>query len=150
METDSEELYKWIDEHCITRPKRNINRDFADAGNKIVNATSQCSLINNILVPLVEILKHHFPKLVQLHNYSPQNSLSRKLMNWYTLNRKVLAKLKLSLSNETIEDLARAKPGVIEKVLYNIKTKIENKEKDGEKSDCLILEGFSDNSSGIY
>lgn len=34
----NEELYKWIDGHPITRPKRNISRDFSDA------------------VPLVEIL----------------------------------------------------------------------------------------------
>lgn len=54
----------------------------------------------------------------------------------------------MSLSNETMEDLARAKPGVIDKVLFNIKTKIESKEKDDAKSDCLILEGFSDRSSG--
>lgn len=101
-----------------------------------------------ILVPLVEILKHHFPKLVQLHNYSPQNSLSRKLSNWYTLNRKVLTKLRMSLSNETMEDLAQAKPGVIEKVLYDIKRKIEARGKEGDKNDCLILEGLSDNSSG--
>ena len=32
MEGDYEELYKWIEEHTISRPKRNINRDFADAG----------------------------------------------------------------------------------------------------------------------
>lgn len=31
MNTDYEELYKWIEEHEITRPKRNINRDFSDA-----------------------------------------------------------------------------------------------------------------------
>lgn len=31
MENDYEELYKWIEEHTISRPKRNINRDFADA-----------------------------------------------------------------------------------------------------------------------
>jgi hypothetical protein len=31
MDGDYEELYKWIEEHSITRPKRNINRDFADA-----------------------------------------------------------------------------------------------------------------------
>ncbi|KAK9889710.1 hypothetical protein WA026_007092 [Henosepilachna vigintioctopunctata] len=78
-------------------------------------------------VPLAEILKQHFPKLVELHNYTPTNSYSNKLANWDTLNRKVLSKIRLPLSREVMEQLARSKQGVIEGVLHDIKLKVESK-----------------------
>ncbi|CAH0554357.1 unnamed protein product [Brassicogethes aeneus] len=107
MEIDCDELYKWIDEHPITRQKRNINRDFSDA------------------VPLAEILKQHYPKLVELHNYSPQNAIQPKINNWNALNKKVLRKLQINLTPETVDNLSKAVPGTIEKLLYEVKKKIE-------------------------
>lgn len=109
MDFDCDELYKWIDEHPITRQKRNLNRDFSDG------------------VPLAEILKQHYPKLVDLHNYSPKNSFSQKLINWEILNKRVLNKLRINLSTLDMEQLARGKPGAIEALLHNIKVKIESK-----------------------
>lgn len=35
-----------------------------------------------------ELVKHFFPKMVELHNYSTANSVTHKLYNWNTLNRK--------------------------------------------------------------
>lgn len=32
MEQNLQDLYNWIDMHEITRPKKNLNRDFSDAG----------------------------------------------------------------------------------------------------------------------
>lgn len=103
-----------------------------------------------ISVPLVEIMKHHFPKKVEMHNYSPQNAFNRKLDNWQTLNRKVLTKLGMGLSNELMTDLANAKPGAIETVLHDIKKEIEKIEKkdDGDKSDILVMEQTSTSSTG--
>lgn len=149
MDFDTEELYKWIDQHPLTRPKRNINRDFADARNYLLLKIPIHH--QSFPVPLVEILKHHFPKKVELHNYSSQNAMNRKLDNWHTLNRKVLSKLEMGLSKSVIEDLAQGKPGVIEKVLNNIKTKIEKikSRDDGDKSsDILVVEGMSGESTG--
>lgn len=103
-------------------------------------------------VPLVEIMKHHFPKKVEMHNYSPQNAFNRKLNNWQTLNRKVLLKLGMGLSNELMTDLANAKSGAIETVLHDIKKEIEKIEKkeDGDKSDVLIMEQTSNSSTGEW
>ena len=72
--TDEElqELYEWVDEIPLSRPKRNIARDFSDA------------------VLLAEVIAHYQPRLVQLHNYSSANSLSQKAYNWKTINSKVL------------------------------------------------------------
>lgn len=47
---------------------RNISRDFSDA------------------TMMAEVIGHHFPKIVELHNYPPTNSLKSKLANWTTLN----------------------------------------------------------------
>lgn len=38
---------------------------------------------------VAEIVKYYWPKLIDLHNYVPANSLSNKITNWETLNRKV-------------------------------------------------------------
>ena len=65
-------LYTWVDDIPLSRPKKNIARDFSDG------------------VLMAEIVKHFFPKLVQLHNYSTASSHSQKLYNWNTLNRTLL------------------------------------------------------------
>ena len=51
-EDDLQAIYNWVDEIPLSRPKRNIARDFSDG------------------VLLAEIVKHHQPKLVDMHNYS--------------------------------------------------------------------------------
>ena len=56
-------LYAWVDEIPLSRPKRNIARDFADG------------------VLAAEVCHHYFPPLVDLHNYPPANSMRQKLYN---------------------------------------------------------------------
>lgn len=62
-------LYAWIDEIPLSRPKKSIARDFSDG------------------ILTAEVVAFYFPKLVQMHNYSPANSAKQKLYNWTTLNR---------------------------------------------------------------
>lgn len=102
-------------------------------------------------VPLAEILKHHFPKAVDLHNYSPKNATAQKIVNWNILNKKVLTKLNINLPSQTIDELAKSTPGAIEKVLFEIKTKLEKKgKKDRENAgDVYLVEGLSPQGSGI-
>lgn len=38
-------------------------------------------------VLLAEIVAHYFPKIVELHNYSPAAATKQKMENWYLLNR---------------------------------------------------------------
>ena len=68
--TDDElhHIYTWVDEIPLSRPKRNIARDFSDG------------------VLVAEIISHFYPKMVELHNYSAANSLKQKMYNWQTLN----------------------------------------------------------------
>ncbi|CAJ1014880.1 CH-like domain in sperm protein/CAMSAP CH domain containing protein, putative [Leishmania lindenbergi] len=105
-EEDLHELYTWVDEIPISRPKRNIARDFADG----------CSV--------AEILKFFFPKLVDLHNYVPAMSHAKKLDNWNTLNTKVLRKLYFEVPPEEVEDIIAAVPGAIERFLRALRLKV--------------------------
>ena len=72
-----QEVYNWVDEIPLSRPKKNIARDFSD-----------CVLI-------AEVVKHFLPQLVELHNYSNAHRVQQKTYNWNTLNQKVLKKMSL-------------------------------------------------------
>lgn len=130
---NSDELYKWIDNHTLSRPKKNLNRDFSDA------------------IPMAEILKHHYPKLVDIHNYSPKNAFVQKLANWEMLYRRVLSKIRIHLSSEDMEQLARGTPGAVEKLLTTIKLKVETSRACGDANNdnekVLYLENESNFSS---
>jgi len=69
-EDDLNNIYNWVDEVPLSRPKKNIARDFADG------------------VLVAEIVHYYLPRLVEVHNYSSAHSTSAKLYNWNTLNRK--------------------------------------------------------------
>ena len=98
-EDDLRSLYLWVDDIPLTRPKRNIARDFADG----------CCV--------AEIVKHFFPAHVDLHNFTPGSSMRQKTDNWETLNHKVFRKLHFEVSNEEIKEIVAAAPGAIERFL---------------------------------
>ncbi|KAJ8680684.1 hypothetical protein QAD02_016471 [Eretmocerus hayati] len=100
------EIYGWLDEIPLSRPKKNVARDFSDG------------------VLMAELLKRYYPKYVDINNYIPGNSTAKKIDNWSTLNRKVLSKLGIKLSKDTINELSHSQPGIIEKTLLEIRAKI--------------------------
>ena len=55
-EDELNNIYNWIDEIPLSRPKKNIARDFSDG------------------VLLAEIISYYLPRIIELHNYSPANS----------------------------------------------------------------------------
>merc|ERR1712039_493759 len=99
-------LYNWVDETPLSRPKRNISRDFSDG------------------VLFAEIIANYFPKMIEMHNYSAANSHSQKLYNWNTLNLKVLKKLGYQIHAQDLEDIIKAAPGAVERVLRVLQEKI--------------------------
>lgn len=108
----SKELCAWIESIPFLKPKRNLSalsfyRDFSDA------------------VILADILKHYYPRNVDLHNYIPASNLHLKRENWHTLNRKVLPKIDIKLTKEFINQLANGNQAAIEKLLFEIKNKVE-------------------------
>ena len=106
-ETELQHLYSWIDEVPLSRPKKNITRDFSDG------------------VLVAEVVHHFIPRLVELHNYSPASSSKQKGANWQTLNTKVFKKLGLTVPENVVQGVINNKPGVIEVVLSNLRVKIE-------------------------
>ena len=79
-----EDLYQWIDSLPLSRPKKRIERDFADG--KLI----------------AEIIHYYLPQLVDLHNYTSANSLDQKKLNWLTLNKKVLSNFGLDIPDVII------------------------------------------------
>lgn len=111
-----QDLYSWVDAIPLSRPKRNIARDFSDG------------------VLAAEVVKFYFPKMVEMHNYVPANSTQQKLSNWGHLNRKVLNKLNFSIPEDVIRKIAQCSPGVVELVLIPLRQKIEEKQKQAKVS----------------
>lgn len=71
-----------------------------------------------------EVLKLYYPRHVELHNYVPASSINTKRENWKMLNRKVLVKLDMKLSSDTIHQLANGSQGAIEKLLTKLRMKV--------------------------
>lgn len=95
---------------------------------------------------MAELLKRYYPKHVDVHNYVAGNSIARKIDNWCTLNRKVLSKLDMRLGKEAINQLASSQPGIIEKVLADLRAKIL---KDCNADRESLYSGHED-SEGTY
>nr|KAF6472587.1 sperm flagellar 1 [Molossus molossus] len=103
------QLYLWVDNIPLSRPKRNLSRDFSDG------------------VLVAEVIKFYFPKMVEMHNYVPANSIQQKLSNWGHLNRKVLNKLNFWVPEDVMRQIAQCTPGVVELVLIPLRQRLEDR-----------------------
>lgn len=102
-----EALYAWIDGVPLSRPKKNFARDFSDG------------------VLIAEVVRHFVPRLVEMHNYIPAQSLAQKQSNWETVQAKLLKKLKVRITPAQIQAIVSAKPMHIEPVLHQLRQRIE-------------------------
>lgn len=101
------DIYGFVDNFNLSKPKKNIARDFSDG----------------LLV--AEIIKNFYPKLVELHNYPSTTSLNQKRINWATLNRKIFNRMNFQVYKNDIEDLVTKKPFAIERFLAILQVKID-------------------------
>jgi len=99
-------VYQWVDEVPLSRPKRNIARDFADG------------------VLMAEIVAHYFPKLVEMHNYPAANSYKTKIYNWNTFNAKICKKMGFQLTKEELDALCNCEPQAVERTLKTLQQKM--------------------------
>ena len=102
-------IYEWVDSIELSRPKKNIARDFSDG------------------VLLAEIIKNYFPHMVDLHNYPSCSNSKHKESNWNVLNNKVLKKLHIKLTKAEIDSIIKAEPLAIEKLLQRVYVVLQNK-----------------------
>lgn len=72
------------------------------------------------VLPVAKIVKLCHPRLVDLHNYAPKNSVKLKLDNWETFDGKVLKRLNVNVPHGLLEKLANAEPGAIETLFYEL------------------------------
>ncbi|KAA6373138.1 MAG: putative Calponin homology domain [Streblomastix strix] len=126
LETDQRNLiYEWVDTVPLSRAKKNISRDFSDT------------------MLYAEVAHHFLPKIVEVHNYPATSTMSKKIDNWNTFLKKVGKKISLILTVQDVDNLANAKPGVIEWALLQLKNAVEayqakkakEKEEKGEVSE---------------
>ncbi|XP_078262401.1 sperm flagellar protein 1-like [Rhinoraja longicauda] len=103
------DLYSWVDTLHLSRAKRNLARDFSDG------------------VLIAEVVKFHFPKMVEMHNYTPASSTQQKMSNWAHLNRKVFNGLNFYVPDEVVRKVVQCSPGVVEFVLSTLRLKIGEK-----------------------
>ena len=102
-------IYEWVDSIELSRPKKNIARDFSDG------------------VLLAEIIKSYLPHLVDLHNYPSCSNSKHKESKWNVLNNKVLKKMHIKLTKDEIDSIIKAKPLAIEKLLQRVYVVLQNK-----------------------
>ncbi|XP_069908147.1 sperm flagellar protein 1 isoform X2 [Oryctolagus cuniculus] len=120
------QLYLWVDNIPLSRPKRNLSRDFSDG----------------------EVIKFYFPKMVEMHNYVPANSLQQKLSNWGHLNRKVLNKLNFSVPEDVMRKIAQCAPGVVELVLIPLRQRLEERQRRRKQGSGSLQELAPQDGSG--
>ncbi|KAM9028284.1 sperm flagellar protein 1 [Guaruba guarouba] len=102
-------LYAWLDSVPLSRPRRNVARDFSDG------------------VLAAEVVKFFLPAMVQLHSYVPACSTAQKIGNWGLLNRKVLSKLNCCLPQDAIRQLVQGRPGAAERFLLLLRSRIQER-----------------------
>ena len=95
-------IYEWVDSIELSRPKKNIARDFSDG------------------VLLAEIIKSYLPRLVDLHNYPSCSNTKHKESNWNVLNNKVLKRLGIKLNKKEINDIIKCEHLAIEHLLQRV------------------------------
>ncbi|XP_071609085.1 sperm flagellar protein 1 isoform X2 [Heliangelus exortis] len=110
-------LYRWLDTLPLSRPRRNIARDFSDG------------------VLTAEVVKFFFPAMVQLHSYVPTSSTAQKLANWGHLNRKVLQKLGFCVPEELLREVAGCRAGAVEQILVLLRQKIREKQRQKQSKE---------------
>ncbi|XP_017045481.1 sperm flagellar protein 1 [Drosophila ficusphila] len=95
-----EDVQKWLLQNKICSSR--VRRDFSD------------------VLPLAEILKRDYPRLIDLYNYPKKSSVQLKLANWETFNFKVLSKFNMTLSRDFMEQLANGVNGAAEVLLHEV------------------------------
>ena len=113
-------IYEWVDSIELSRPKKNIARDFF------------------FFFLLAEIIKSYFPRLVDLHNYPSCSNSKHKESNWNVLNNKVLKRLGIKLTKKEINDIIKCEHLAIERLLQRVHNVLGNKTNKEQKNNSNL------------
>ncbi|KAH8236068.1 hypothetical protein KR026_006170 [Drosophila bipectinata] len=112
-----EEVHKWLRRKSVCTNR--LRREFSD------------------VLPLAELLKRDYPRLIDLFNYPKKNSVQLKLANWETFNFKVLSKFNMTLSKELMELLANGINGAAEVLLHEV-IRLEKRQRLAEERNAIL------------
>lgn len=107
LDEELEEVYFWIDQIPLSRPKKNISKDFSDG----------CLM--------AEVICFYFPDLIDLEDYIPTHRSKVKLMNWSILCEKALRPIGLTVFQKEIGQIVAKEPEKVEGLLLRLKHKME-------------------------
>ena len=113
-------IYAWIDGIPLSRPKRNMARDFSDG------------------ILFAEVIAAYFPHLVEMHNYTAANSIKQKVGNFETLNSRVLRKLNCVIPRSSIDEIVSGKPGSVEIALNALQFKMAKYREHKSSADSQV------------
>uniref|UniRef100_A0A0G4GTN7 Calponin-homology (CH) domain-containing protein n=1 Tax=Chromera velia CCMP2878 TaxID=1169474 RepID=A0A0G4GTN7_9ALVE len=128
-EKKQREVYAWVDSLPLSRPKRNISKDFSDG------------------LMFAEVVRQFFPALIDVHNFKAAPTQTLKRSNWSVLAEKVLTHIGLYLNEADVYLLSGAAPLAIEKLLYVLRTQIPSYlgQFGGNKSGNKAADGLPSN-----
>ncbi|XP_016983331.1 sperm flagellar protein 1 [Drosophila rhopaloa] len=112
-----EEVHKWLLQNSISTHR--LRREFSD------------------VLPLAEVLKRDYPRLVDLYNYPKKSSVQLKLANWETFNFKVLSKFNMTLSRDFMDQLANGVNGAAEVLLHEV-IRLEKRQRVAEERNAAM------------
>lgn len=101
------QVYMWVDSIPLSRPKKNVARDFSDA------------------VLAAEIVRHFHPRLIDMHNYPSTLAVKQKYVNWCTLVRKVFSRIGMAVTEGEIDSVVQMKPLAVEALLLRLRPALE-------------------------
>lgn len=113
------ELYKWLQQYDINISR--LRREFSD------------------VLPLAEIMKKDYPRLIDLNNFPKRSSVQLKMSNWETFNYKVLSKFNLSLHREFMELLSAGMHGAAEVLLHEI-MRLRKRQRVAETRNAILAQ----------
>ena len=122
-EEELNEVYSWVDTFELSRPKKNIARDFSDG------------------LQIAEVIKSYYPKLVELHNFPAASNVKHKTGNWNTLNRKVFNRMNFQVLKSDIEDIVNCKQQAVERFQLILRIKVDKYQNYYKDDTTVNLEG---------
>ncbi|XP_033170307.1 sperm flagellar protein 1 isoform X2 [Drosophila mauritiana] len=112
-----EEVSKWLEQNNISTQR--LRREFSD------------------VLPLAEIFKRDYPRLVDLFNYPKKSSVQLKLANWETFNFRVLSKLNMTLTKDFMEQMANGVSGAAEVLVHEV-IRLEKRQRLAEERNATL------------
>ncbi|EDV92177.1 GH24770 [Drosophila grimshawi] len=113
------EVHKWLQQNEFNASR--IRREFSD------------------VLPLAEMMKRDYPRLVDLNNFPKRSSVQRKVANWEAFNYKVLSKFNLQMNPEFILLLATGAHGAAEVLLSEI-MRVKKRQRVVESRNAILAQ----------